>query len=108
MHSSDVKVTVPLTSTGQLQGYIGSGAGSATNLGPIRIKSIQAQTSAADASIKIYDVTSASGTKLLIEFKFGSAANESFDQRLPSDGVRFVIGDYVLLANCDFFVAYVS
>ena len=66
MHSSDVKVTVPLTSTGQLQGYVGSGAGSATNLGSVRIKSIQAQTSAADASIKIYDGTSASGTKLLI------------------------------------------
>jgi len=108
MHSSDVKVTVPLTSSGQLQGYIGSGAGSATNLGPIRIKSIQAQASAADASIKIYDGTSASGTKLLIEFKFGSAANESFDQRLPSDGVRFSTGAYVVLANCDFFVAYVS
>ena len=107
MHSSDVKVTVPLTSTGQLQGYVGSGAGSATNLGPIRIKSIQAQTSAADASIKIYDGTSASGTKLL-EFKFGSGANESFDQRLPSDGVRFSTGAYVVLANCDFFVAYVS
>ena len=103
MSSSDVKVTVPLTSTGQLQGY----AGSATNLGPIRIQSIQAQSSAADASIKIYDGTGASGTKLLAEFKFGSAANESFDHYLPNDGVRFSTGAYVVLANCDFFVAYV-
>ena len=31
MSSSDVKASVPLTSTGQLQGTIGSGAGSATN-----------------------------------------------------------------------------
>lgn len=107
MSSSDVKVTVPLAATGQLQGYIGSGAGSATNLGPIRIQSIQAQSSAADASIKIYDGTSASGTKLLVEFKFGSAANESFDHYLPNDGVKFSSGAYVVLANCDFFVAYV-
>ena len=106
MSSSDVKATVALTSTGQLQGLIGTGAGTATNLGPIRIQSVQAQASAADGSIKIYDGTSASGTKLLIEFKFGSAANESFDHYLPNDGVKFDTGAYVVLANCDFFVAY--
>tara|TARA_R100001015_G_C4621774_1_gene179053 strand:- start:1533 stop:1859 length:327 start_codon:yes stop_codon:yes gene_type:complete len=106
MSSSDVKATVALTSTGQLQGFIGTGAGTATNLGPIRIQSVQAQASAADGSIKIYDGTGASGTKLLIEFKFGSAANESFDHYLPNDGVKFDTGAYVVLANCDFFVAY--
>ena len=106
MSSSDVKATKALTATGQLQGFIGSGAGTATNLGPIRIQSVQAQASAADGSIKIYDGTSASSTKLLIEFKFGAAANESFDHYLPNDGVRFQTGAYVVLANCDFFVAY--
>ena len=106
MSSSDVKASVPLTSTGQLQVTIGSGAGSATNLGPLRIQSVQAQTSAADATIKVYDGTSASGTKLLMEFKFGSAANETFDHYLPNDGVYFKSGAYVVLANCDFFVAY--
>ena len=106
MSSSDVKATVALAATGQLQGFIGSGAGTATNLGPIRIQSVQAQASAADGSIKIYDGTGASGTKLLIEFKFGSAANESFDHYLPNDGVKFDTGAYVVLTNCDFFVAY--
>jgi len=106
MSSSDVKATVALSATGQLQGFIGTGAGTATNLGPIRIQSVQAQASAADGSIKIYDGTGASGTKLLIEFKFGSAANESFDHYLPNDGVKFDTGAYVVLANCDFFVAY--
>jgi|TARA_B100001094_G_scaffold87478_1_gene83681 hypothetical protein len=106
MSSSDVKATVALSATGQLQGFIGAGAGTATNLGPIRIQSVQAQASAADGSIKIYDGTGASGTKLLIEFKFGSAANESFDHYLPNDGVKFDTGAYVVLANCDFFVAY--
>jgi|TARA_Y100000114_G_C11719226_1_gene307596 hypothetical protein len=106
MSSSDVKASKALSATGQLQGFIGSGAGTATNLGPIRIQSVQAQSSAADASIKIYDGTSASGTKLQIEFKFGSAANESFDHYLPNDGVKFDSGAYVVLNNCDFFVAY--
>ena len=106
MSSSDVKATVAFSATGQLQGFIGAGAGTATNLGPIRIQSVQAQASAADGSIKIYDGTGASGTKLLIEFKFGSAANESFDHYLPNDGVKFDTGAYVVLANCDFFVAY--
>tara|TARA_R110000824_G_scaffold196239_1_gene379352 strand:- start:258 stop:584 length:327 start_codon:yes stop_codon:yes gene_type:complete len=106
MSSSDVKASVPLTSTGQLQGTIGTGAGTATNLGALRIQSVQAQASAADATIKVYDGTGASGTKLLMEFKFGSAANESFDHYLPNDGVYFKNGAYVVLANCDFFVAY--
>jgi len=106
MSSSDVKATKALAATGQLQGFIGADAGTATNLGPIRIQSVQAQSSAADGSIKIYDGTSASSTKLLIEFKFGSVANESFDHYLPNDGVKFNTGAYVVLTNCDFFVAY--
>ena len=106
MSSSDVKASVPLTATGQLQGTIGTGAGTATNLGPLRVQSVQAQASAADATIKVYDGTGASGTKLLMEFKFGSAANESFDHYLPNDGVYFKNGAHVVLANCDFFVAY--
>ena len=35
---SDVKASVALTSDGRLQGFIG---GSAANLGPVRIRSIQ-------------------------------------------------------------------
>ena len=34
--SSDVLAIKPLTSSGRVQGYIGTGAGTATNLGPIR------------------------------------------------------------------------
>ena len=105
--SSDVKASVPLTSTGQLQGYIGaSGAGSATNLGSLRIQSIQAQSSDADATIIIYDGTSASSTRIIAQFKFGSAANEAFDHYIPGMGCYFKDGAYVALTNCDFFVAY--
>ena len=106
MSSSDVKASVPLTSTGQLQGTIGSGAGSATNLGPLRIQSVQAQSSAADATIIIYDGTSASSTRIIAQFKFGSAANEAFDHYIPNMGCYFKSGAYVALTNCDFFVAY--
>ena len=70
--SSDVLAIKPLASSGRVQGFIGTGAGTATNLGPIRIKSIQAQSSAADAVIIIYDGTSASSTKIKAQFKFGS------------------------------------
>ena len=104
---SDVKASVPLTSSGQLQGYIGSsGAGTATNLGSLRIQSIQAQSSAADATIIIYDGTSASSTRIIAHFKFGSAANEAFDHYIPNMGCYFKSGAYVALTNCDFFVAY--
>ena len=74
MHS-DVKASVQLTGDGRVQGYVG---GSATNLEQIRIKSIQAQSSAADAEIKIYDATSASGD-ILIHLKWGTAANEGIE-----------------------------
>ena len=45
----DVKASTALTSDGRLQGSVG---GSNTNLGPIRIKSIQCQSSAADGEVK--------------------------------------------------------
>ena len=102
MYSSDVKASVQLTGSGRLQGYI---SGSATNLGPVRIRNIQAQASAADAEIKIYNNTSAAGP-ILIHLKFGAAANESLNFSFDCDGVRFEDQAYVDLTNCDHFVAY--
>ncbi len=99
---SDVKASVALTSTGQMQGYI---AGSAANLGPIRIVSINAQASAADLDIKIYDGTSASDT-LVAHLKGCSAANESFNYSFGGNGVYCGTSAYVVLAYCDHFVAY--
>ena len=99
---SDVKASVQLTSDGRLTGYI---AGSAANLGPVRIKSIQAQSSAADAEIKIYDATSASGD-IKIHLKWGTAANEGLEYNFPGSGVRFETTVYVDVTNCDSFVAY--
>ena len=100
--TSDVKASVQLTSDGRLQGYI---AGSGANLGPIRIKSIQAQTSAADAEIKIYDATTASGD-ILIHLKWGTAANEGIEYLFPGNGVKFNTCAYVDVTNCDSVIAY--
>ena len=81
---SNVKASVALTSTGQMQGYI---AGSAANLGPVRLVSINAQASGADLEIKIYDGTSASDL-LVTHLKGCSAANETFNFNFGGDGVR--------------------
>ena len=99
---SSVKASVALTATGRLQGYI---AGSAANLGPVRLVSINAQASAADLEITIYDATSATGDKV-VHLKGCSAANESFNYSFGGNGVRFGTACSVVLANCDHFVAY--
>ncbi len=99
---SSVKASVALTSTGQLQGYI---AGSAANLGPVRLVSLNAQASAADADIKIYDGTAASGD-IVVHLKGCTAANENLNFNFGGNGVRFTTGCYVVLTNCDHFVAY--
>ena len=99
---ADVKASVALTSDGRLQGFIG---GSAANLGPIRIKTIQLQSSDADAEVKIYDNTSAAGV-IKIHHKFGTAANQSLVLNFAGDGVRFETAAFVDVTNCDFVVAY--
>ena len=99
---ADVKASVALTSDGRLQGFIG---GSAANLGPIRIKTIQLQSSDADAEVKIYDNTSAAGV-IKIHLKWGTAANEPLVMSFEGDGVRFETAAFVDVTNCDFVVAY--
>jgi|TARA_R100001163_G_C4966602_1_gene128230 hypothetical protein len=99
---SDVKASVALTGTGQMQGYIG---GSAANLGPVRIVSVNAQADAADLEIKIYDGTAATDT-LVAHLKGCSADNESFNFSFGGNGVKCGTSAYVVLANCDHFVAY--
>jgi hypothetical protein len=103
MHSiGNVKASVALSSDGRLQGFIG---GSAANLGPIRIKSIQCQSSAADGEIKVYDNTSAAG-EIKIHLKWGTAANEPLVMNFDGNGVRFETAAFVDVTNCDFVVAY--
>ena len=99
---SNVKASIELTSSGRLQGYI---AGSAANLGPIRIISINAHLTGADGEITIHDNTSAAGD-ILIHLKGGSASNDTLNFNFGGNGVYFRTAAYVTLSAIDSFTAY--
>ena len=99
---SNVKASIELTSSGRLQGYI---AGSAANLGPIRIISINAHLTGADGEITIHDNTSAAGD-ILIHLKGGSTSNDTLNFNFGGNGVKFDTAAYVTLSAIDSFTAY--
>ena len=102
MSPTDVKQTIAISSTDTLQKYIGTVA---TDIGVARIKAVQAHSSAADASVKIYNATSAStASTLVFEAKWATAANESFTFYLPVNGIRCKTAMHAVLSNCDFLV----
>ena len=102
MSPTDVKQTIAISSTDTLQKYVGT---SATDIGVARIKAVQAQSSAADASVKIYNATSAStASTLVFEAKWATAANESFTFYLPQRGIFCSTAMHAVLSNCDFLV----
>ena len=96
-----VKQTIPLTTDGLAQKYVGT---SATNITKARIMSVFAQASDADAEIKIYDEADGSKTasKLVFHGKFATAANNVHNFQIPGLGIRCKAGMYVDLTNCDF------
>ena len=93
----DVKASVELTSSGRLQGDV---SGSATNLGPCRIISINAHLTGADGEITIQDATTASGV-IKIHLKGGSTSNDTLNFNFGGNGVKFDTAPYVTLANID-------
>ena len=102
MSPTDVKQTIAISSTDTLQKYIGTVA---TDIGSARIKAIQAQSSAADASVKIYNATDATtASTLVFEAKWATAANESFTFYLPPRGIFCSTAMHAVLSNCDFLV----
>jgi len=97
---TDVKQTIAVAATAQLQKYVAS---SATNITKARIMAISAQASAADGSVKIYNtVGAATAAKLVAELKFGTAANEWTHFYVPGQGIYCDTGMYAVLSNCDF------
>ena len=99
---TDVKQTIAVAATAQLQKYVGT---SATNITKARINSVSAQASAADASVKIYNATDATtASTLVFEAKWGTAANESLTFYLPQNGIRCKTAMHAVLSNCDFLV----
>ena len=96
----DVKQTIAVAATAQLQKYIKTVA---TNITKARIMAISAQASAADGSVKIYNtVGAATAAKLVAELKFGTAANEWTHFYVPGQGIYCDTGLYAVLSNCDF------
>ena len=98
---SKVRQSVVLTASGQLQKLVG---GSATNITKAQIMTIFGQASNADAEIKIYNEigSGATASKLIFHGKFGTAANEVQEFKLPGIGIYADVGAYVVLTNCDF------
>ena len=104
--SSKVRQSVVLTADGQLQGLVNtSSTSTATNLLKVNIMNIFAQSSAADAEIKIFNETGSSKTasKLVFHGKFGTAANHVHEFKMPGAGIYCNEGAYVDVTNCDFF-----
>ena len=103
MATQNVRQTIALAADGQLQKYVDT---TATNITKARIMSVQAQSSAADGSVKIYNEADDSKTAaaLVFEAKWGTAANEALSIRLPGEGIYCNTGMYADLTNCDFLV----
>ena len=68
--------------------------------------SVQAQSSAADGSVKIYNESDDSKTAaaLVFEAKWGTADNSDFYVKIPGEGIYCDTGMYADLTNCDFLV----
>jgi hypothetical protein len=98
---SKVRQSVVLTASGQLQKLVN---GSATNITKAQVMTIFGQASAADAEIKIYNETGSGATasKLIFHGKFGTAANNVHEFKMPGVGIYADDGCYVALTNCDF------
>ena len=100
---TDVRQTIALTADGQMTKYA---SGSAVTITKARIMSVQAQSSAADGSVKIYNESDDSKTAsaLIFEAKWGTADNSDFYVKIPGEGIYCNTGMYADLTNCDFLV----
>ena len=103
MATQNVRQTIALAADGLLQKYVGT---TATTITRARIMSVQAQSSAADGSVKIYneDDSSKTAAALVFEAKWGTAANEALSIKIPGEGIYCKNGMYADLTNCDFLV----
>jgi len=105
--TSKVRQSIVLTASGQIQKLVNTkaGASTATNITKAQIMNIFAQSSNSDAEIKIYNEigSGATAAKLIFRGKFGTAANEVHEFKLPGAGIYADTGMYVVLTNIDFF-----
>ena len=99
--TSKVRQSVILTASGQVQKLI---SGSAANITKANIMNVFAMSSAANAEIKIYNEigSGATASALIFHGKFGTAANNVHEFKMPGVGIYANTGCYVALTNCDF------
>ena len=103
MAKGNVRQTIALTADGQMQKYVGT---TATTITKARIMAVQAQSTAAGGSVKIYNEADSTKTasKLVFEAQWGTADNSDFSVKIPGDGIYCDAGMYADLTNCDFLV----
>ena len=95
---TDVKSST-VTSSGRVETYTGS----SSYIGRARIKAVNANPSAAEALVKIYNGTSAVAASIVLDVKFGSAAGVGgFDMYIPQNGILCPDGIYAALSSCDY------
>ena len=100
--TSKVRQSVILAADGQVQALVG---GSAANITKANIMTVFAQSSAADGEIKLYNEigSGVTASKLIFHGKFGTAANNVHEFKLPGAGIYADTGIYADLTNIDFF-----
>ena len=100
--TSKVRQSVVLTADGQVTKLI---SGSAANITKANIMTVCAQSSAADAEIKLYNEigSGVTASKLIFHCKFGTVANHAQEFNLPGAGIYADTGIYADLTNIDFF-----
>ena len=101
--ATNVRQTIAATGDGLLTKYA---TGSAVTITKARIMAVQAQSSAADGSVKIYNEADSSKTAsaLVFEAKWGTADNTEISIKIPGEGIYCDTGMYADLTNCDFLV----
>ena len=100
--TSKVRQSVILAADGQVQSLVG---GSATNITKANIMTVFAMSSAADGEVKLYNEigSGVTASKLIFHGKFGTAANNVHEFKLPGAGIYADTGIYADLTNVDFF-----
>ena len=99
--TSKVRQSVVLTGDGQVQKLIN---GVATNIGTANILSVFAQASNSDAEVKLYnEVGGTTAANLIFHGKFGTAANNVHEFKIPAAGIYASDAVYADLTNVDFF-----
>ena len=100
---SKVRQSIVLTTSGQLQ-KLNTSSGAAMNITKAQVMTVYGMSSAANAEIKIYNEigSGATGKKLIFHGKFGTAANNVHEFKMPGVGIYADTGCYVALTNCDF------